>query len=439
MLKKLKNIIRKLTPEPVIQGYHLALAEIAAKIYGNPSEKLYVVGITGTKGKTSAANFVWSVLTAAGYKVGQIGTAQIRIGQKEIANTMHMTMPGRFLLQKYLREMVDAGCTHVVMEVTSEGIKLNRHRGIIFDCAIFTNLAPEHLESHGGSFENYKNTKGKLFASLMQHTKRLDDKLIKRVSIANRDDEHSDYFASFPADVKLNYSIEHASDVRAQNIMDSDNGVNFEIENQSYHLEVLGHFNVYNALPAIALGRHLHAPEEKIRQGISDVRIIPGRMEKIEEGQSFTVLVDYAHENLSFNKVLDAARKIAGVNKVIVLTGGQGGGRDRAKRAQMGETAAKKADFVVVTNEDPYDDNPQDIIHEIADAAVAHGKVIGQTLFRNPDRRGGIAKALSLANTGDIVIIAGKGAEQTMMVKGGSIPWNEREIVREELRKFLQK
>lgn len=162
-------------------------------------------------------------------------------------------------------------------------------------------------------------------------------------------------------------------------------------------------------------------------------------MEKIDEGQNFTVIVDYAHENLSLNTVLDAARKIAEDKKVILLTGGQGGGRDRAKRAQMGETAAKKADLVVVTNEDPYDDNPQDIIHEIADASVLHGKIIGQNLFRNPDRRGGIAKALSLASDGDVVIIAGKGAEQTMMVRGGAIPWNEREIVREELKKLLKR
>jgi UDP-N-acetylmuramoyl-L-alanyl-D-glutamate--2,6-diaminopimelate ligase len=436
MLTKLKKFIRKLTPEPVIAGYHLLLAKTAAIVYGNPSEKLYVIGITGTKGKTSTANFVWSVLTTAGYKVGQIGTAQIRTGERDIPNSMHMTMPGRFLLQKYLHEMVKSGCTHVVMEVTSEGIKLNRHRGIIFDCAVFTNLAPEHLESHGGSFENYKNTKGKLFASLMTQTKKINGKYVKRILIANRDDNYFEYFYNFPADEKIDYGIVSLANMRAENISVTSEGAEFTVANQKFHLSVPGEFNIYNALPAIALGKLLNLAYEKIEQGIAKLKVIPGRMEKIDEGQDFTVLVDYAHENLSFNTVLNAARKIAGSNKVIVLTGGQGGGRDRAKRAQMGETAAKKADFVVVTNEDPYDDNPQDIIHEIADAAVAHGKIIGQNLFRNPDRRGGIAKALSLANTGDIVVIAGKGAEQTMMVKGGSIPWNEREIVREELRKI---
>jgi UDP-N-acetylmuramoyl-L-alanyl-D-glutamate--2,6-diaminopimelate ligase len=288
------------------------LAKLAAKVYGNPSQKLYVIGITGTKGKTSAANFVWSVLTAAGFKVGQIGTAQIKTGERDIPNTMHMTMPGRFLLQKYLREMVKSGCTHAVMEVTSEGIKLNRHRGIIFDCAIFTNLAPEHLESHGGSFENYKNTKGKLFASLMEHAKNLSGKYVKRVAIVNRDDGHFEYFSKFPADVKIDFGIVSLSDVRAENILESNDGVDFRVQNQKFHLSVVGAFNVYNALPAIALGKHLNIPQEQIERGISNLKNIPGRMEKIDEGQNFTVLVDYAHENLSFNTVLDAARKIAG-------------------------------------------------------------------------------------------------------------------------------
>jgi UDP-N-acetylmuramoyl-L-alanyl-D-glutamate--2,6-diaminopimelate ligase len=215
--------------------------------------------------------------------------------------------------------------------------------------------------------------------------------------------------------------------------------VDFQSLGEDFHLSVLGHFNIYNALAAIALGKGLGVPLEKIKSGLASLKKIDGRMEKIDEGQNFTVIVDYAHENLSFNTVLDAARKLAGQNKVIVLTGGQGGGRDRAKRPQMGETAAKKVDVVVVTNEDPYEDDPQEIIHQIADAAVAAGKVIGQNLFREPDRRKGIAKALFRADRGDVVVIAGKGAEQTMMVKGGSIPWDDREIVREELKKLLQK
>lgn len=399
---------------------------------------MYVIGITGTKGKTSSANFIWSVLTAAGFKTGQIGTANLKLGDRELLNNMHMTMPGPFRLQKMLSEMVHSGCTHAVLEVTSEGILMYRHVGIIFDCAVFTNLSPEHLESHGGSFDNYKQTKGKLFASLMENAKQLNGKYVKRVSIINYDDPRKEFFYNFPADLKITYGLNPKADIVAENIRETSEGVDFDVKNKPAHLSVLGKFNVYNALPALALAETLKLQGDATRTGISNVKIIPGRMEKIDEGQNFTVIVDYAHENLSLNTVLDAARKIAGTNRVILVTGGQGGGRDRAKRAQMGETAAKKSDLVVVTNEDPYDDNPQDIIHEIADAAVAHGKIIGQTLFRNPDRRGGIAKALSLAKAGDVLIIAGKGAEQTMMTKNGAIPWDERTIVREELHKLVQ-
>jgi UDP-N-acetylmuramoyl-L-alanyl-D-glutamate--2,6-diaminopimelate ligase len=438
MLTKIKKTIRKFIPEPILLGYHLALAKMAASFYGNPSQKLYVIGITGTKGKTSTANFVWSVLTAAGFQVGQIGTAVWRVGDAQKLNDMHMTMPGPFVLQKLLRQMVDANCTHVVMEVTSEGIKLSRHVGIIFDCAIFTNLSPEHLESHG-SFENYKKTKGELFASLMTHVKQLNKKYVKRISIINNNDSSKDFYLKFPSDIKFTYGQDDKSDLVATKIETSTSGVNFLANGEQMNLSVPGKFHVYNALPAIALGTLLEIPFEKIKLGLKNLQVIEGRMQKIDEGQNFTVIVDYAHENLSLNTILDEARNLAGNNKVIILTGGQGGGRDRAKRAQMGRIAAKKADFVVVTNEDPYDDDPQEIIHEIADAAVAAGKIIGQNLFRNPDRRGGIAKALSLAAANDVVVIAGKGAEQTMMVEGGSIPWDDRQTVKEELSKLLHK
>jgi UDP-N-acetylmuramoyl-L-alanyl-D-glutamate--2,6-diaminopimelate ligase len=438
MLSKLKNFIRKLTPEPLLLGYHLVLAKMASGRYGNPSQKLYVIGITGTKGKTSTANFVWSVLKAAGIKTGQIGTANIRLGDREMLNEYHMTMPGPFVLQRMLKQMVDAGCTHVVMEVTSEGIKLHRHVGIIFDCAVFTNLTPEHLPSHGGSFENYKNTKGKLFASLMEHVKQLNGKYVKRVSIVNNDDEHKDFFENFPADTKITYGIKTPADVHAHDIHDSDRGVDFKIGLEPFALAVLGAFNVYNALPAVAVAKSLHIPIDRIRVGLANLKVIDGRMQKIEEGQNFTVIVDYAHEKVSMNAVLDTAKNMAAGRKVIVLLGAEGGGRDKAKRAHMGEAAAKKADYVIVSNVDPYDDDPQEIIHDIANAAVAAGKIIGQNLFREPDRRKGIAKALNLAQPGDIVLITGKGAEQSMIIGGQTIPWDDRVVVKEELQKYLR-
>lgn len=435
MLHLLKNKIREIVPDKVLVGYHYFLSAAADKFHGNPSDKMYVIGVTGTKGKTSTANFIWSVLQASGMKTGLIGTANIRIGDKEFLNEYHMTMPGPFVIQRLLKQMAAEGCRHVVLEVTSEGIKLARNNGIIFDCAIFTNLTPEHLPSHGGSFENYKQTKGKLFASLMEHAKQLNAKYVKRVIIGNADDPNKDFFLNFPADLKIKYGLNQGSDVQAENIQERSNGVDFTVKNKFYHISTLGKFNVYNALAAMSLAQALELNEDNVRKGLANLKLIPGRMELIDEGQNFTTIVDYAHEKVSMNAVLDAARRIS-KGKVIVLLGAEGGGRDKSKRKDMGEAAGLKADYVVISNVDPYDDNPQEIIHEIADASVATGKVIGQNLFREPDRRKGIAKALSLASAGDIVILTGKGAEQSMIIGGKNIPWDDRKVVREELNKL---
>jgi UDP-N-acetylmuramoyl-L-alanyl-D-glutamate--2,6-diaminopimelate ligase len=438
MLNRLKNIVRSIIPEPLIIGYHLAWAKLGASLYRHPSEKLYVIGITGTKGKTSTANFVWSVLRQSGIKAGLIGTANIKIGDKESLNEYHMTMPGRFVIQKLLRQMAKADCTHVVMEATSEGIKLQRHKGIIFDCAIFTNLTPEHLPSHGGNFEKYKKTKGELFASLMQHAKQLNGKYVKRISIINHDDDNAIFFENFPADIKKTYSIKNISDFQAVNIQDSGDGVRFHVNNIGNKLSVLGAFNVYNALPAIALGNILGLSQEHITQGLLDLRLIPGRMEQIAEGQDFKVIVDYAHEKISMNALLDTARSMAGPNNVIVLLGAEGGGRDKAKRADMGEAAARKANFVICSNVDPYEDDPKEIIEDIAKVAEKFGKIRNESLFVIEDRRAGIAKALALAKANDMVLFTGKGAEQSMIIGGKSIPWDDRVVVREELRKLMR-
>lgn len=423
----IKNLIKKFTPEAILLAYHFALAKIATTLYNNPSKELFVIGITGTKGKTSTANFVWSVLSAGGFKTGQIGTANIRMGDRDFLNEFHMTMPSPFIIQKLMRQMVKAGCTHIIMEATSEGLKLYRHVGIEFDCGIFTNLTPEHLPNHGGSFEKYKLEKTKLFKSLSSDG----------ITISNSDSEFSDYFLNFAPTKKITYGID-SGEFQATKILDSTEGVDFEVKNHQYHLNILGKFNIYNALPAIALGEALQIPYEKISEGIKNLKVIPGRMEQINEGQNFTVIVDYAHEKVSMNAVLDTARNMAGKNKVIVLLGAEGGGRDKVKRGLMGEAAGKKADFVICSNVDPYEDDPIPIVEDIANASEQFGKVRNQNLFVIEDRRDGIAKALSLAKPSDIVLVTGKGAEQTMIIDGKSIPWDDRLVTREELKKLYK-
>lgn len=420
--------------------YHFLSAQIAAFYYNWPSRKMIVIGVTGTKGKTSTANFIWSCLTAGGYKTGIITSANIRIGSKESVNQYHMTMPGPFIIQEALSKMQKAGCKVCVVETTSEGTKQSRHIGIAYDIAVFTNLTPEHLPSHGGNFENYKKAKGVMFESLWPYVKNIDGQKIDKVSIVNRDSEYADYFLDFKADRKITFSISGKADFSARDVRESEKGVSFMMGKEKFILSVLGKFNVYNALPAIAVSRLLSISDDSIRKGLASLAVIPGRMERIEAGQDFTVIVDYAHEKQSMTNLLEAANKIKGDGaKVIVLLGAEGGGRDKTKRPAMGEVAAKLADYVVVANVDPYDDNPAEIIEDIAAAAERAGKQRDKNLFAIEDRLTAIAKALSLAGKNDVVLITGKGAEQSMIIGDKKIAWDDRKIVNEELKKLVAK
>ncbi len=425
----------------MISFYHFCVAALAAFWYGFPSKKMIVIGITGTKGKTSAANFIWSVLNAADFKTGLIGTANIRIGDIEMLNKYHMTMPGRFILQKLLKRMAGAGCKYCVVETTSEGIKQWRHFGIFYDIAVFTNLSPEHLPSHGNSFEKYKGAKGEMFAAVAKKgCKIIDGKKIEKIIIANRDNPHAGYYLGFWADKKITFGVE-GGDFTAKNIHNTLEGLEFSVNDVSFKINILGKFNVYNALPAIAIGSVFGVPNERIREGLKSLKNIPGRMEKINEGQSFLVFVDYAHEKEGMTAVLETAREVVSENngKVIMLSGAEGGGRDKAKRPVLGEIAGKYADFIIVSNVDPYEDDPKEICEDIAVAAEKFGKTRGKDLFVIEDRREGIGKAISLASKNDIVLITGKGSEQSIVIGGKRYPWDDRVIVREELNKLKLK
>ena len=435
----IKSKIKKLIPERLISFYHFCLAVLAAFYYGFPSKKMIVVGVTGTKGKTSAANFIWSVLNAAGFKTGLMGTANIRIGDIEMLNKYHMTMPGRFILQGLLERMVKAGCKYCIVETTSEGIKQWRHYGIFYDIAIFTNLSPEHLPSHGNSFEKYKVAKGKMFAVLTKSNhKIISGKKIEKIIIVNYDNPHKDYYLNFSADKKLTFGLSDETDFSAHDIRDTPDGLEFSVSVDKYKVNILGNFNVYNALPAIIIGSLAGIPYNKIQEGLKNLKVIPGRMEKIDEGQNFLVFVDYAHEKEGMNAVLDTARDLVKENggRVVVLLGAEGGGRDKAKRPALGEISAKKADFVVISDDDSYEDDPKEIREDIAVAAEKFGKIRNKNLFVIEDRREGIKKALSLANKNDIVLITGKGAEQSIIIGGKHYPWDDRIVVKEELRRL---
>lgn len=428
----MKNKIKKIIPYKIFDLYYYLSAILSALVYSYPSKSMVVIGVTGTKGKTSTINFIWSCLMAGGYKTGIITTANVRIGDEETLNKYHMTMPGCFTIQKLMSKMIKQGCKFCIIETTSEGIKQHRNIGITYDIVVFTNLFPEHLPSHGGSFQKYKETKGRIFANLESSFRKIIDGIdVRKVIITNSDSEHAEYYSDFKSDEKFSFSINNNSDYKADNIQLTSSGVNFDLNGEVYQAKILGKFNVYNALPAIIISRIYNIDKGLIKKGLNELEIIPGRMEIIHEGQDFTVIVDYAHEKESMTNLLQTANSIKkDDSKIIVVLGAEGGGRDKAKRPLMGEIVAKMADYVIVTNVDPYEDDPKEIIEDIAIASEKFGKIRNLNLFTIEDRKTAIKKAFELAKTNDIVLITGKGAEQSMIIDGKSIPWDDREVVR---------
>lgn len=428
----LKNLIKKIIGEKILLSYHYMNALAAAIWYGFPSEKMTIVGITGTKGKTSSSEFVWSVLHAGGYTTGLIGTAHVLIGTIELPNMIHMTMPSPWVTQKLLKKMKSAGCTHVVLEVSSEGLKQYRHIGINYDIGIFTNISPEHLPSHNNSFEEYKKAKRRLFEYMS--TSQRKPFFNKKISLINGDSDEASYYKAVPLDETILYSLN--TYIKEYKIDKEKNTLTFE--NTSCHIAIPGIFNMYNALVAYHVGRASGISTLDIVKGIESVKCIPGRMEEIfDEKLSFRVFIDYAHEKLSMKNLLETLNnmKVDSHNRVIVLFGAEGGGRDPQKRKDMALLADTYADTIILSNVDPYKDDPETIIQDIA-KHITHKKQ-NENLFLITDRKEGIHKAFTLAKENDIVCICGKGAEKTMVINGCTIPWDERQIVRDVLREVL--
>ncbi len=432
----IKSFLKKIIPKCIIRLYHLILAELAAFIYGYPSKKMVVIGVTGTKGKSSTAYLLAKILESAGYKVGLTSTIMFKVGERERLNPYKMTMLGRFKLQAFLSEMASSDVQYAVIETSSEGILQHRHRGIDYNAAVFTNLSPEHLEAHGG-YKNYRAAKAKLFKHLKR--KKINGHQIPRVIIANADDKEAEYFLSFPADEKYGFSmkgklLEDVAPVFGWEVVLGEDGSRFKIGDENFELKLLGRFNVYNALAAAAAALALGVDLREIRDALAKIYSIPGRLEFVDEGQPFKIIVDYAHEPKSMEEIY-AAINLIPHKRIINVFGGTGGGRDKSKRAVLGAIAAKSADVVIVTNDDPYGENQDAIADQIiggitgAQNETSYEKIL--------DRREAIHRALDLAGEGDLVLISGKGAEQLMMIGGKKIPWDDRKIVREEMKKIF--
>lgn len=464
-MDKLLNKIKKLIPSKLFKalqpGYHFLLSFTSAFLYRWPSEKLIVIGVTGTTGKTTSAYLIAKTLEAAGYKTGFTSTAMFNDGEREWLNDKKMTMVGRLFTQKMLRRMVKNGCRYAIVETTSEGVRQFRHRFINYDVLVFTGLYPEHIESHG-SFENYKEAKGKLFAHLKKcRTKYCDDKKmvhkavsglrktdfnrVKKTAILNLDDEHASYFADFWAEEKIGYCKKELK-CRIKNMVNKSleygdvearqTGTDFVVNGMKIQLQLLGGFNVANAMNAVGVALSQDIALDAIKHGLESIEGVAGRMERIDEGQPFTVIVDYAFEPNAVEKLYETV-EILPHNKIIHVLGSAGGGRDVARRPILGRLAGERADLVIVTNEDPYDDDPEIIMDQVALGAEHAGKRKNADLFKILDRGEAIAKALEAAEENDIILITGKGSEQAICVANGEkITWDDRGAVRALLNKM---
>lgn len=396
--------------------YHYLLAGAGALWYRFPSRKLYVVGVTGTKGKTSTVELTAAILEEAGYRVAYANTNRLKIADRVEQNLVKRSMLGRTLLQQFLRRAVNAHCDYAVVEMTSEGAKQFRHAFIDLDALIFTNLSPEHIESHG-SYENYVDAKVSL-ARALEH-----GNAARHTLVVNRDDKEADKFLAVRVGTKLTYGLDDARPLST-----SPAGSTMTWRGTLIHLKLPGEFNIMNALAAAAFAECRGVSPAIVKSALEKFELVPGRMERIDEGQDFTVIVDYAHTADSLDRVLGV---YAGVPKICIM-GGTGGGRDTAKRKVMGEVADKHCDYIILTTEDPYDEDPRAIAADVIEGITNHPHefILG--------RGEAIRKAFSLAQKGWVVFITGRGADPYIMGPNGSkIPWSDANFAREELAKLV--
>jgi UDP-N-acetylmuramoyl-L-alanyl-D-glutamate--2,6-diaminopimelate ligase len=433
-----KELVKKFIPKPLLSIYHYKLALLGAFLYGFPgkSRNFKIIGVTGTSGKSTTVDFITRILEEAGNKVASISSIRFKIGEKEWENKYKMTMPGRLVIQKFLRQAKNAKCQYVVLEVTSEGIKQFRHKFINFDTAVFTNLGKEHIESHGG-FENYRNAKLKLF------------KATKNVHVINADDENAKYFLNTPAEKNYVFGLKPIEQshgivkVIAENILSGEDGVSFQIQGINFQIPLIGEFNIYNALAAVSVAKNYGINLEICAKALNKARAIPGRMEVVAK-EPFMVVVDYAHTPEQLEGVYKTLKNLTPTTQraprhltpnLVCVLGSCGGGRDKWKRPVLGQIAEKYCKEIIITNEDPYDEPPMKIIEEIA-SGIQHPRPKGYpgTQHLILDRKEAIKSAIKLAGPGDVVIITGKGSEPWMCVADGKkIPWDDRKIAKEAL------
>ena len=427
-----KSLLKKIIPKKILNLRHLFFAWIGAMKYGNPSEELLVIGVTGTSGKSTTVSLLRQMLEHAGYTVGSLSTIDFYVAGENKLNDKKMTMLGKMQIQEYLREMVTKGCDIAVVETTSEGRVQHRHRFINYDMMVLTNFYPEHIDSHG-SLQNYKQAKIDLFNYVARsRRKTLHGKQIAKTAIINRGVKGYTSFLKKQFDEVIEFGGK--AKLHVEDVATKSDGIHFRVHEREFFAPMFGEHNAMNIIAVMSVARALDISWGKIQEAVGTFRNVPGRLEFIPEADQygFQIIVDYAFEPEAMKKLYDVVALLKPTG-IIHVFGSTGGGRDKKRRTTVGEFVGKHADICIVTDEDPYDDDPMEIMNDVAIALEGTGMKKDRDMFVNPDRMNAIQQGISLANAGDIVLITGKGSEQAMVVKGVLVPWDDRTAAREAL------
>jgi len=407
----------------VVPDTRRALALMSSTLYGHPSADMVVIGVTGTDGKTTTTTMIHQMLLSAGRRVGSMSTVDIRLGDAVDPNDSRQTTLEALEVQEQLARMRDAGLKYAVIETSSHGLALQRVLGVEYDLAIFTNIAHEHLDFHK-TIEAYREAK----AQLIDLTAVSARKGIEKTAVLNRDDPSYAYLVERPIARRITYGLQLDADLKAERVEATPEGLWVQATTPlgplALRLKLSGRWNAANALAAVAAGVAIGLTLDEIRTGLESYSGVSGRMERVDLGQPFSVIIDYAHTPQSLEKVLRELRPITRGKLIAVF--GSAGDRDREKRPWMGEIAARLSDYAVFTNEDPREEDAMTILSDIAAGAEEVGWTEGEQYARIEDRRQGIAHAVRRAGPGDTVLLAGKGHERSILIGRGKQPWDER-------------
>ncbi|MEK3869185.1 MULTISPECIES: UDP-N-acetylmuramoyl-L-alanyl-D-glutamate--2,6-diaminopimelate ligase [unclassified Paenibacillus] len=417
-------------PQLKVKDSRLAMAVLGNVFFGFPSRRLKVIGVTGTNGKTTTTYLIERILEDQGRSTGLIGTIQRKFAGRTYP--MSGTTPESLELQRYLHEMAEGGAAYCVMEVSSHALDQGRVKGTHFRTAVFTNLTQDHLDYHN-TMEEYRGAKGLFFSRLGNNYPANPDE--RSYAVLNADDPASSYFAKQTAAETITYGVENEADVRASDISVTAKGTSFHVDtfqgSADISLRMVGKFNVYNALAAIAAALLEGIPLERIKASLEAVKGVEGRVEAVDEGQSFAVIVDYAHTPDGLENVLRTVNEFAKGRVICVF--GCGGDRDRTKRPIMGRIAAKYADHVIVTSDNPRTEDPDAILSDIEQGLIGDG--VDRSRYELiVDRREAIQKAIEMASREDVVLIAGKGHETYQLIGTAVLDFDDRIVAKEAIR-----